>query len=71
MDWKKNRWLRTVRRAAAVFICSAIAGITLQQKIDLNTILISAFAAGLLGLEKYIRELVPKETGENTPSKPA
>lgn len=70
MDWKKNPWMRTLRRAAAVFICSAIAGITITQSIDINVIAASAIAAGLLGLEKYIRELTPRETGESTPSKP-
>jgi len=69
MDWKKNPWMRTCRRAAAAFICAAIANIAITQGVDVNTIVVSAGAAGLLGLEKFIREIVPQETGETTPSK--
>jgi len=65
MDWKTNQWLRAVRRAAVVFIGAAIANITITQNIDVNTVAASAIAAGLLGLEKYIREQKPEKKRVN------
>jgi len=63
MNWKNNAWLRTCRRAAAAFIAAAIANITIQQGVDINTLIVSALVAGLMGLEKFIRELKTTQTG--------
>ena len=69
MDWKKSKYLRIIRRAAAVFIGAAVASLAVLQTLDIKIILVGMIAAGLLGLEKYIREQYPSETGQSTSSK--